>query len=172
MNPARQTSSTPNSSSRVLMVPSNSARLPYSLWSTTCEAQTNTLNNMQNKTRGESRILHIYPCLDASQRCPLQALNARPVGDDHHNLRRAGRTFGPVYQCLQIGACDDHKKNRIKITWAKNVHEFNALNRMLTCSRYQHTNFGPLVWFWSSCAVLVHRHSFTGARFCFQEAVL
>lgn len=35
MNPARHTSSTPNSSSTRSMVPSNSARLPYSLWSTT-----------------------------------------------------------------------------------------------------------------------------------------
>ncbi|TNN56476.1 hypothetical protein EYF80_033346 [Liparis tanakae] len=36
MNPARHTSSTPNSSSTRSIVPSNSARLPYSLWSTTC----------------------------------------------------------------------------------------------------------------------------------------
>lgn len=35
MKPARHTSSTPNSSSTRSMVPSNSARLPYSLWSTT-----------------------------------------------------------------------------------------------------------------------------------------
>lgn len=167
MNPARHTSSTPNSSSTVLMVLSNSARLPYSLWSTTCEGQTNTLINGKNKIIDRTGLLHTYPCLDASQRRPLQALNSRSVGDDQHNLCRAGRTLGLVYQGLQVGACDHHKKDfQLKPAMPK---MFNWKNRTHTCSRYQHTNFGPLVR-WT--ALLVDGHPIITCSFCLQEAVL
>lgn len=130
MNPARHTSSTPNSSSTMLMVPSNSARLPYSLWSTTCEGQTNTLTNGKNKIIDRTGLFHTYPCLDASQRCPLQALNSRSVGDDHHNLCRAGRTLGLVYQCLQVGACDHRKKD---------ISSYNQLCQKCSIGKTGHT---------------------------------
>ncbi len=57
---------------------------------------------------------YFYPCLDAGQRRPLQALNSRSVGDDDHDLCRAGWTFGLLYQCLQVGACDRHTRGCLR----------------------------------------------------------
>lgn len=138
INPARHTSSTPNSTSTALMVLSNSARLPYSLWSTTCEVQTNTLTNGKHKNHLSDQT---YPCLDASQRCPLQALNSRSIGDDRHNLCRAGRMLGLVYQCLQVGACD-HKKDISSC--ANNVQLEKQDTHLFQISVHQ---------LWSSCEV-------------------
>lgn len=45
-----------------------------------------------------------YLGLDASQGGPCQALDSGPVGDDEHNLCRAGWTLALFYEGLQVGA--------------------------------------------------------------------
>lgn len=61
----------------------------------------------QSAAFSDQRRARSYPSLDAGQPRPLQALDSRPVGDDDHDLCRAGRPPGVFHQGLEVGAWSD-----------------------------------------------------------------